>query len=213
MTRFTRRIPRMKQVLDRQSGVMLVEVMLTVVVLSVGLLGLGALQIQNKQSNLIAAQRSFASHLAHDLFERVRSNAIGVDTFLVSDSALILDGDSLSQPSPLCTSGAECDPVQLAAHDLWQWERILAGEMTLIDDAPAGVLLSPTACLGRPAGGGSGTYSLAIAWRSSKAVDNPVTGNDVADTCGTATGRYDRDAPGDNKMRHVLFIESYVITG
>lgn len=196
-----------------ERGFLLVEVMVTVVVLSIGLLGLGALQIQNKQSNLVAAQRSFASHLAHDLFERIRSNSTGVEAWLASDGALILDGDSLSEPSPKCGSGAECDPIQLAAHDFWQWERILAGAMTRIDEANAGVLLSPTACVSRPAGGGPGTYSVVIAWRSTRQVDNPVTGNAVADACGTTSGKYDLDASGDNKMRHVLLIESYVSTG
>lgn len=187
--------------------------MLTVVVLSIGLLGLGALQIQNKQSNLIAAQRSFASHLTHDLLERMRSNTGGVEAYLVSDSALILNGQSLSKPSPDCVSGADCDPLQLAAHDFWQWEQILGGAMTRIDEANAGVLLSPTACVSRPAAGGAGTYSIAIVWRSTKQVDNPVTGNAVADACGTTSGKYDLDTQGDNKMRHVLLIESYISSG
>ncbi len=196
-----------------QQGFTLLEVMLTVVIISFGLLGLGGLHVQSKQSNLIGVQRSVASQLAHDLFERMRSNPAALASYVPSDSARVLSGAVVSEPSPDCASVATlCDPIQLAAHDLWDWERRLGGALTTEDSNPVGELLSPTACIGRPAGGGSGTYTIAIAWRSTKPVGDPSIGaNAVADACGADSGKYDLVSSGDNQMRHVMWMQSYIM--
>ncbi len=199
-------------------GFTLLVVMLTVVIISFGLLGLGGLHVQSKQSNLIGVQRSVASQLAHDLFERMRSNPAALASYVPSDSARVLSGAVVSEPSPDCSSVATlCDPIQLAAHDLWDWERRLGGalttEVTAEGATPVGELLSPTACIGRPAGGGTGTYTIAIAWRSTKPVGDPdlEDTNAVADACGADTGKYDLVSSGDNRMRHVMWMQSYIM--
>ena len=195
-------------------GFTLLEVMLTVVIISFGLLGLGGLHVQSKQSNLIGVQRSVASQLAHDLFERMRSNPAALGSYVPSDSARVLSGAVVSEPSPNCASVATlCDPIQLAAHDLWDWERRLGGALTTdANSSPVGELLSPTACIGRPAGGGSGTYTIAIAWRSTKPVGDPsIDASSVADACGADTGKYDLVSSGDNQMRHVMWMQSYIM--
>lgn len=190
-----------------QRGYFLLEVMITVVVLSIGLLGLGALQVHSKQTNMVAAQRTFVSHLAHDLLERMRSNDEGLASYIGSDSVVTLTGSSMSVPASSCVSGSMCDPVQLAAYDLWEWEQKLAGAMSQIASTNAGVLLSPTACISRPSGGGSGTYTVAIAWRSTKPIENPaVPTNATAGNCGTSSGKYGTG----NEMRHLLWIESFI---
>lgn len=193
----------------RQGGFYLVEVMLTVIVLTVGLLALSALHIHNKQTNLVAVQRSFATQLSHDLLERMRSNGLALNIY-IGGSSNELDGDNVSQPTPLCTSDAQCTAEQLAAYDLWEWERKLAGAMSTLDGASTGILLSPHVCIAGPNGGTSGAYTIVIAWRSTKPIGNPTdTGNDVADDCGTGTGKYDV-ASGDNQMRHIYFVESFL---
>lgn len=185
--------------------------MLTVIVLTVGLLALSALHIHNKQTNLIAVQRSFATQISHDLLERMRSNGLALNLY-VNNGSRELDGDNLSQPDPLCTVDAQCTAEQVAAYDLWEWEQKLAGAMSTIDGASTGILLDPHVCVAGPnnASPTSGAYTIVIAWRSTKPIANPTdTGNDVADDCGTDTGKYDV-AAGDNQMRHIYFVESFL---
>jgi type IV pilus assembly protein PilV len=199
---------------QKQTGFSLIEVMVTIVVLSTGLLGIAALQMQSKHSNLIAAQRTLASHMVHDLLERMRANPKQLNIYTPSDTDLVLLDSISNIPSQACTSNAACDSTQLATHDIWQWSNALNGGLNLIGNDSVGSLLDAVACIGRPAGGGSGNYTVAVAWRSTKAVNNPVISeNTTANNCGTTTGRYDQDNTGDNKLRHVYYIDSYIYTG
>ena len=189
----------------RSRGFYLVEVMLTVVVLTVGLLSLTALHIHNKQTNLIALQRSYASQLMHDLLERMRSNSSALEVY-INDGTRTLSGGSMSEPGQMCTIAEQCDADQLAAFDLWEWERKLTGQITTIDGSSASVLLEPTACLSGPADGSAGTYTLAIAWRSTKAIGNPA---DSEPTKSNATAAGCASALGD--MRHLYWVQNYLV--
>lgn len=57
-----------------QAGTSLLEVLIAVVVLSVGLLGLAGLQVAGLRVNQGAIQRSQATMLAYDVFDRMRSD-------------------------------------------------------------------------------------------------------------------------------------------
>jgi len=186
----------------------------TIVVLSLGLLGIASLQLQSKQSTLVAAQRSAASHLVHDLLERMRSNPEALSTYTPSDSVREISTAVASAPNPACTHDALCDAAQLAAHDIWQWSDALYGGLSLIGNDSTGSLLDPVACIARPAGGGSGNYTVAIAWRSTKGSGNPnIAANSTANNCGTTTGRFDKSTSGDNQLRHVFWVDSYIFAG
>ena len=199
---------------NRQLGFNLIEVMVTIVIISIGLLGVAALQMQSKHSNLIAAQRTLASHMVHDLLERMRSNSSQIDVYTPSDSDYILLDPVSTSPIQACTSNSACDSTQLVTHDIWQWSNALHGGLNLIGNDSADSLLDAVACIGRPSGGGTGNYTIAIAWRSTKAVDNPViSDNTTANNCGVTTGRFDQTDSGDNKLRHVYYIDSYIYTG
>ncbi len=192
---------RARRVGPRHSrGTSLIEVLVTVVVFAIGLLGIAGIQVQSKRSNFEAIQRSTASLLAHDIVERMRTNAGGLGTYLANGAAL--GGNTLgNEPTPNCQGGTSCASAELALHDLWEWERAIDGSS---EASGSGGLVAPTACISGPLGGGTGAYTVAIAWRGQAELTNP-TGND----CGVSTGNYDR-LGGDNVYRRLLFVEVFI---
>ncbi len=60
--------------IETQAGTSLLEVLIAVVVLSLGLLGLAGLQVAGLRVNQGAMQRSQATMLAYDVFDRMRSD-------------------------------------------------------------------------------------------------------------------------------------------
>lgn len=185
----------------RQTGITLVEVMITLLVVSVGLLAVASLQLLSKRSNYDAAQRTTAAQLADDLMERMRANPGALITYTAVGS---IGGGTLSQPDPLCTNGVVCTPEELATYDLWQWEQQLDGISVTSGGEATGGLVSPIACLAGPGFGGTGTYTLAIAWRGLTDATNPVT-----ESCGEGSGNY---GDGD-EYRRVLVMRTFINAG
>ncbi len=183
-----------------QSGVSLIEVLIALAVLSIGLLGVAGLQSAAKQSNYDAVQRTSASQLAYDYLERVRANSAALADYL--PAAPLGGATQGAEPAPNCLSLATtCTPAELAAHDLWEWERQLDGALEVRGQQPTGGLVEPTACIVGPAGAGPGLYSIAIAWRGLNALSNPT-----ASDCGQGTGKY-----GDNdEFRRVVIVQTFI---
>lgn len=153
----------------RQAGVGLIEVLIALLVLSVGVLAIIGMQVSGKQANYDAVQRTTAAHLAADLVERMRANPLALDSYLTG--AVLEEDAPLAEPAPGCSSDTDtCSDDELAADDLYEWERQMFGlEETRLnadgDVIPTGGLVKPRACLTGPAGGGSGLYTLTIVWR------------------------------------------------
>ena len=104
-----------------QSGLTLIETLVALVVLSVGLLGIAALQVQGMSAGLTAGYRSHAANLAADMAERIRSNPFGLDAYAGTGSdngCAATAGDSL-----------DCTPQQMAAHDLFLWDRAIRASL------------------------------------------------------------------------------------
>jgi type IV pilus assembly protein PilV len=184
----------------QQSGFGLVEVLVTILVLAVGLLSAASLQLLSKRSNYDAAQRTTAAHLAQGLLERMRSNSAALISYIPAED---LGDDTLGDaPAVDCTDpGINCSPDELAAYDLWQWEELLDGELENANGSAAGGLSNPTACVTGPGFGGTGTYSIAIAWRGMTEIDDPEL-----DDCGAGEGKYGN---GD-RYRRVLVIRTFL---
>lgn len=104
-----------------QSGLSLVETLVALVVLSAGLLGVAALQVQGMSAGQTANFRTHAANLAADMAERIRSNPLGLDAYAgpASDHRCAADaGEAL-----------DCTPEQMAAHDLFLWERAIRASL------------------------------------------------------------------------------------
>jgi type IV pilus assembly protein PilV len=122
------------EVLSRQRGVSLIEVLVAVVVFSVGILALALLQAQGAKFTKESGSRTAAIIHARSLGEAMRANPAGANPPGVTDSYYLYDGStSFAQ--------ADCDTTDLsttqkiARRDLACWSRRLSAAIP----APAGV--------------------------------------------------------------------------
>ena len=187
----------------RQRGFTLLEMMIALLIFGVGLLQVAALQAVAKRANYGAIQRTTASHLAFDMLERMRANSNAVDGYPGLLGERILGGGTRgAEPAPDCNSAADgCSSSDLAVHDLWEWEQRLDGATEVSSGVSTGGLISPTACIRGPAGGGAGVYTTAIAWRGVSELTDPT-----ADACGDASGLYG----ANNEFRRILVIQTFI---
>lgn len=180
-------------------GFSLIELLIALIVFSVGLLAVAGLQTVSKQANFEALQRTTGSQIAYGLLEEMRVNGDAIDVYLAAGE--IGGGSRGGEPAPNCAGISECNAAQKAAHDLWFWEQVLDGNLEMSDNAGAGGLVLPTLCVGGPAGGGGGIYTVTIAWRGTASMTNAN-----ANACGSAGGNY-----GDaNEFRRIMQIPTYI---
>jgi len=102
------------QVISRQRGVSLIEVLVAVLIFSLGLIGMAGLMMLATRSNQSAYLRTQVAFLANGIADRMRANPIAVWDGSYNSKAL---PTSTTQD---CTSSG-CTPDQLAAHDLGEW--------------------------------------------------------------------------------------------
>jgi len=183
----------------RQSGFSLLELLIALIIFSLGLLAVAGLQTVSKQSNYESIQRTVASQTANGLLEDIRTNGAGIPTYLGSGD--IGGGSRGDEPVPNCGVGAECNPAQKAAFDLWFWEQALDGSLETAGGANAGGLVLPTLCVAGPAGGGAGIYRVTVVWRGTASLVSQAN-----NACGAASGNY-----GDqNSLRRIVQIPTYI---
>jgi type IV pilus assembly protein PilV len=184
----------------RQAGFSLTESLVTLFVVSIGLLGVAGLQVTAKQVSHDSIQRTTAATLAQDMIERLRANSQNLAYF----AGQSVTGSTIpAEPSPVCNSADPCSPEALAAHDLWEWEQLLSGasELQAGTSVKTGGLVEPTGCISGPAGGGAGTYTVAIAWRGNSVLSNPTL-----NACGEDPTRYGNG----NAYRRLLTMDVYI---
>jgi type IV pilus assembly protein PilV len=102
------------------AGFTIVEVLVALVVLSVGMLGIAGLYVLTLQSGGTAIYRTHAVNLAADMADRIRANRMaGVAYAAGAAGALACTG----------AGGSDCDPSELAADDVLQWNTELAAAL------------------------------------------------------------------------------------
>lgn len=133
---------------NNEFGMSLIEVLISVLVLAIGILGMAGLQMNAKQTNFEALQRSTASSLVQNMMERMRANptAVALESY---------ETDQSSAPSPDCTVTA-CEPDDLAHWDRWEWEQLLEGA----SESGRGGLVDPAACITHD----SGEVTVTVYW-------------------------------------------------
>ena len=182
-----------------QRGFTLIEVMIALFVFAVGILTVAGLQIVSKKANYDAVQRTTATLLAKDIIQRMRvADDDDWDLYLVEDLGMA----SLAAPGVMCDAGVSCSPEQMAAYDLYEWERALDG----VSEGNAGGLVDPSACVRGPAAGGEGTYFVIIAWRGTTELSDPVIDNGINGLGSCGAGGYDTN----DAYRRVLMFTTYM---
>lgn len=104
------------QVLSRQRGVSLIEVLMAVLIFSIGLIGMAGLLVMATRSNQAAYLRTQVTFLAGSLADRMRANPVGVWSNSYNSNAYA----SISGTTT-CDSSSPCDPGQVAQRDQQIW--------------------------------------------------------------------------------------------
>jgi type IV pilus assembly protein PilV len=127
------------RMLNRQSGMTLMEVLVAVLVLSVGLLGIAGLQVQGTRHAYDAQLHTLAVFQAQDMADRMRSNMAGVRAGDYNSRS-----DTPSSP-PSCGSST-CTAAELADYDVYRWNTdnasfLPSGAGDISCDDPSGTAL------------------------------------------------------------------------
>jgi type IV pilus assembly protein PilV len=186
---------------DGGRGAGLIEVLLALLVFSIAMPGLLSVQVLAMQASSEALQRSMAVLVAQDILSRMKANPDEVSSYV---GAGFGDGRQLRAPPATDCDQAPCTPLQLAAHDLWRWESLLAGEVSVDGERNAGGLPLPRACISLH----GARVTLTIYWRGAGSYST-----DRQSECDPRSeGIYDDPAlpAGNNRRRRVLTVSSVV---
>ena len=179
----------------------MVEVLIAMFILSVGMLGTASLQLSSKRSNMEAKDRTMATMVTQGFIERMRMNPRELSTYTNAGAGRVLDGTSFAAVD--CS--AACTDTEIANLDLYELEQALLGAAEQIGGASVGGVGEPRACIDGP-GGGSATYTVAIAWRGLTPLSNPTI-----HSCGEGSGAYDTaDGVQEDVYRRVLVVNTFI---
>lgn len=107
------------QVLSRQRGISLIEVLMAVLIFSISLIGMAGLMMMATRSNQAAYLRTQVAFIAQNMADRMHANPVAV-----------WKGDyNVSFPSTVtqtCNTTTSCNVDQLANHDIGVWNSQLS---------------------------------------------------------------------------------------
>lgn len=177
----------MRNSINHQGGIGLIEVLVTIVITTIGLLGLSAMQMQSIRSVSDTGNRTHAIWVANDLINRIRANNIAVNNYTTAGINCVNgDGASNAPAVKMCASysldgkqeaaAGDCSNTEMATFDLWD---ALCGTAALTGSS---AMTSSASFISRPGlvvnDLGDGDLELVISWNSRTAGQN-AAGDDV----------------------------------
>ncbi|MFC5741602.1 type IV pilus modification protein PilV [Dyella tabacisoli] len=165
------------QVLSRQRGVSLIEVLMAVLIFSIGLIGLAGLLVMATRSNEAAYLRTQVTFLAGNMADRMRANPMGVWNGNYNTDTNALPTTVSSTDACLNTA---CSPAQLAKRDQQIWVNQLK---TFLPNQTATVICTNTSAGFDPVAGGQvamrppygGNCLMTISWDERKEAEARTT--------------------------------------
>ena len=139
---------RMPQRPARPRGFTMIEMLVALVVLAVGMLGVAILFGISLHSGSSAISRMQAVNLAADIADRIRANR------RAGDGALNAYGGAAADNHCTGATAVSCTPAQMAADDLYHWQRRLS-------QAIAGGTATGTVVV---TAGTPQTYTILVSW-------------------------------------------------
>ena len=137
------RHPTRPDLLQRESGFSLIEVLVALLVLSIGLLGLAMLQIQGLRFTTDSYQRTQATLLAYDLMDRMRANKVGADAgaYCLTTAAPADPCNTTASPAlNNCGDSGGCTTKEaLATYDLSKWYQLQASHLSINTTTPSSI--------------------------------------------------------------------------
>jgi len=108
------------------NGVGMVEVLVALVVVGVGMLGIASLYVTTLQAKTTAQARMKAINFAYDIADRIRANRTGGTDYTLqftdTKSAPAATANCVQNSS---TAAVNCTPAQMAANDLYLWDKLV----------------------------------------------------------------------------------------
>ena len=151
-----------------EGGFSLIEVLVAVLVLAIGVLGTAAAQLSALQTRQHTGLMSAGVHLAGSLADRMRANAVQMNSG--GGPYVQLDYDALtagppSPPGAMCFAGNECSSGEMAAFDVYEVKQAVyagfpGGRVKVCRDAGGSTLTWEC-------GGGAGApLVIKLGWRT-----------------------------------------------
>jgi type IV pilus assembly protein PilV len=152
----------------RSAGFSLIEVMISILVLSFGMLGVASLLATSLSGSHTSSLRTQAIVLADDLADRMRANRSTAVSAAPNNYGGIAAADNRCRAvhyAHVHAAPVACTPAELAADDLFDWQRQLAAALpqgtgvVCIDSTPDDGTAGAPAC-----DGVGGAYAIKEFW-------------------------------------------------
>lgn len=171
----------MLNIIRRERGVTMLEVLIAIFILTLGLLGAAGIQSQMQMAEVEAYQRAQAIVLLRDMVDRVNANR--------KNAASYVTGSPLGSASQDCSAA-----VTVAAKDLCEWNNALYGAAETQGGQTLGAMNNARGCITNPVTTMPREIVVAVAWQGLRPTLAPAATN-----CGSG-GTYG----SDDRLRRAL---------
>lgn len=105
--------------INKNAGFTLIEILIAMLILAVGLLGLAGLQASTLKNNQTAYSRSQATQLAYDMADRIRANSSVANNYVTTFEVPTAQADC-------STVSTTCTKTDMALNDTFQWNTAIS---------------------------------------------------------------------------------------